>query len=106
MNAPGVEETMKFFVVRCCQFPSPLKDPNTIMVYLMSAALGFATAENIEYVFSQDSSPVSGVTLLEGEILLLLLRILTPVHVICSVLQATAYSKVLMTQAPINTFQV
>ena len=25
--AAGVEETMKHFVVRCCQFPQPLKDP-------------------------------------------------------------------------------
>jgi RsiW-degrading membrane proteinase PrsW (M82 family) len=56
--AAGVEETMKHFVVRCCQFPSVLKDPHTVLVYLLSAALGFATAENIEYVFSSGSSGI------------------------------------------------
>ena len=37
--AASVEETMKFFVVRCCPFPSTLKDPNTVLVYLMSAGI-------------------------------------------------------------------
>lgn len=49
--AAGVEETMKHFAVRCCRFPAPLKDPKSVLVYLMTAALGFATSENIEYVF-------------------------------------------------------
>lgn len=92
--AAGVEETMKHFVVRCCQFPSTLKDPHSILVYLLAAALGFATAENIEYVFSQGQDAVSGVAMLEGELLILLMRVLTPVHAICSVLQAVNLSKV------------
>ena len=29
--AAGVEETMKHFIVRCCPFPSPLKDPHTVL---------------------------------------------------------------------------
>lgn len=49
--AAGVEETMKHFAVRCCRFPAPLKDPKAALIYLMTAALGFATSENIEYVF-------------------------------------------------------
>lgn len=49
--AAGVEETMKHFAVRCCRFPAPLKDPKSALIYLMTAALGFATSENIEYVF-------------------------------------------------------
>lgn len=49
--AAGVEETMKHFAVRCCRFPAPLRDPKSVLVYLMTAALGFATSENIEYVF-------------------------------------------------------
>lgn len=49
--AAGVEETMKHFAVRCCRFPAPLKDPKSVLIYLMTAALGFATSENIEYVF-------------------------------------------------------
>jgi hypothetical protein len=94
--AAGVEESMKHFVVRCCQFPAKLKDPHSVLVYLMSAALGFATAENIEYVMNpQNGSILPGITILEGELLVLLLRILTPVHVICSVLQTARYSKVL-----------
>lgn len=46
--AAGVEETMKHFAVRCCQFPVALQDPHSVLVYLMAGALGFATAENIE----------------------------------------------------------
>lgn len=49
--AAGVEETMKHFAVRCCRFPAPLRDPKSALIYLMTAALGFATSENIEYVF-------------------------------------------------------
>ena len=29
--AAAVEETMKHFVVRCCRFPTPLKDPHTVL---------------------------------------------------------------------------
>ncbi|CAK9252803.1 unnamed protein product [Sphagnum jensenii] len=103
--AAGVEESMKHFVVRCCQFPSALQDPHTVLVYLLAAALGFATAENIEYVFGQGSG-VPGVTLLEGELLILLVRILTPIHAICAVLQSVNYSKVLMGQQQMNLFLV
>lgn len=41
-------------------------------------------------------SPLPGTSLLVGELFVLLIRILMPVHVICSVLQATSLSKVLM----------
>jgi RsiW-degrading membrane proteinase PrsW (M82 family) len=92
--AAGVEETMKHFVVRCCQFPSTLKDPHSVLVYLLAAALGFATAENIEYVFGAQVPVVPGLTVLEDELLVLLMRVLTPIHAICSVLQAVNYSKV------------
>lgn len=33
--AAGVEETMKHFVVRCCRLPQALKEPQTILVYLV-----------------------------------------------------------------------
>ena len=92
--AAGVEETMKHFVVRCCQFPTPLKDPHTIMVYLLAGALGFATSENISYVFTGGSAG-GGVTMLEGQLLVLLMRVCTPIHAICSVLQAVNLSKVM-----------
>ena len=94
--AAGVEETMKHFVVRCCQFPTPLKDPHTIMVYLLAGALGFATSENISYVFTGGSAG-GGITMLEGQLLVLLMRVCTPIHAICSVLQAVNLSKVLYT---------
>ena len=51
--AAGVEETMKYFVVRCCTFPQSLKEPQTVLVYLMAAALGFETMENIGIVISR-----------------------------------------------------
>jgi len=34
--AAGVEETMKHFVVRCCPFPTPLKDPQSVLIYLVA----------------------------------------------------------------------
>ena len=91
--AAGVEETMKHFIVKNCRFPVPLKDPHTVLVYFMSGALGFATFENIEYIFGKDS-PIPGFTLFEGELLILLMRVLMPIHVICSVIQAVGVSKV------------
>ena len=94
--AAGVEESMKHFVVRCCQFPTPLKDPHTIMVYLLAGALGFATSENISYVFTGGSAG-GGITMLEGQLLVLLMRVCTPIHAICSVLQAVNLSKVMYT---------
>ena len=92
--AAGVEETMKHFTVRCCRFPAPLKDPYAVMIYLMTGALGFATSENIEYVFGTSSSPIPGTSLFVGELFVLLIRVLMPIHLICSVLQATNLSKV------------
>lgn len=92
--AAGVEETMKHFAVRCCRFPAPLKNPFGVMIYLMTAALGFATAENIEYVFGTKQSPIPGTSLLVGELFVLLIRVLMPIHLICSVLQAVNLSKV------------
>jgi hypothetical protein len=92
--AAGVEETMKHFVVRCCRFPTPLKDPHSILVYLMAGALGFATSENIEYVFGTTTSPIPGTTVFIGELIVLLTRVLMPIHVICSVIQAANLSKV------------
>lgn len=91
--AAGVEETMKHFVVRCCRFPQSLKEPQTMMVYLLTAALGFATAENIEYVLGAKSSPIAGVSLFVGELFILTIRILMPIHLICAVLQAAEMSK-------------
>jgi Cys-rich protein (TIGR01571 family) len=104
--AAGVEETMKHFIVRCCQFPGPLRDPHAVLVYLMAGALGFATCENIEYVFGQKSSPFPGTTMFEGELLLLLMRVLMPIHVICSVLQAANLSKVIIGEQHMSLFQV
>ena len=34
--AAGVEETMKHFVVRCCPFPTALKDPQSVLIYLVA----------------------------------------------------------------------
>jgi Cys-rich protein (TIGR01571 family) len=92
--AAGVEETMKHFTVRCCRFPAPLKDPHAILVYLMAGALGFATAENIEYVFGTKTSPIHGTSVFVGELFVLFLRICMPIHLICSVLQAANLSRV------------
>lgn len=92
--AASVEETMKYFVVKCCTFPAELREPDAVLVYLMMGALGFATAENVEYVFGTKKSPFPGTSLLVGELFVLGIRILMPIHVICSVLQACRLSKV------------
>ena len=102
--AAGVEETMKHFIVRYCQFPTLLKNPHAILVYLMAGALGFATSENVEYVFGTTSSPIPGANQIEGELFVLLLRVLLPVHVICSVIQAANLSKVLCGGQQMNLF--
>jgi RsiW-degrading membrane proteinase PrsW (M82 family) len=61
----------------------------------MAGALGFATLENISYVFSQGSSDaIPGTSNFVGELTVLAARILMPIHVICSVLQAINLSRV------------
>jgi Cys-rich protein (TIGR01571 family) len=92
--AGGTEETMKNFAVRCCQFPGNLKHPYTILVYMMSAALGFATCENIEYVFGVSNAKGGRISALEEELVVLCVRVLMPVHLICSVLQSASLSTV------------
>jgi Cys-rich protein (TIGR01571 family) len=94
--AAGVEETMKHFAVHCYQFPGRLKDPRTILVFLLTAALGFETAENIEYVFGSSISPVRQHHLVVNELFVLSMRQAMPIHAICAVLQATEYSKVML----------
>jgi RsiW-degrading membrane proteinase PrsW (M82 family) len=94
--AAGTEETMKHFAVRCCQFPAALKSPQAVLMYLFAAALGFATSENIEYVFGVASATKqSRVSAMEEELFVLVIRVLMPVHLICSVLQASSLSTVL-----------
>jgi len=105
--AAGVEETMKHFVVRCCRFPSQIQSPHTILVYLMTAALGFATSENIEYVFSATAEPgEKQVTMFYQEVTVYVLRILMPIHIICSVMQAANLSRVVTGLKSMNLFQV
>ena len=106
--AAGVEETVKHFVVRCCRFPSQVTNPHTLLVYLMTGALGFATAENIEYVFSEAAgeSGMPKVQLFYDELFVLVLRICLPIHVICSVMQAANLSRVVTGMKEMNLFQV
>ena len=99
--AAGTEETMKHFAVRCCQFASPLQSPQAVLMYLFSAALGFATSENIEYVFGFSSARKQSVaSQMEQEIFVLAIRVLMPVHLICSVLQASSLSLVSSITSP------
>jgi RsiW-degrading membrane proteinase PrsW (M82 family) len=74
----------------------------------MAGALGFATLENISYVFSNGSSgAVSGTSNFVGELTILAARILMPIHVICSVMQATNLSRVrFFTSFIFNVFNV
>jgi hypothetical protein len=58
--------------------------------------LGFATFENIQYVFISGGSgdQLFSKSVLINELFVLLLRVLMPIHVICAVLQAINLSKV------------
>jgi len=94
--AAGTEETMKHFIVRCYRFGSPLKDPYTITVFFLAGAAGFAAAENLSYVFGVKQSPIEGTGVVIGELTVLLMRVVMPVHLICAVLQATNVSKIVM----------
>lgn len=106
--AAGVEETMKHFVVRCCRFPSSLKDPRTILVYLVAGSLGFATAENIEYVFasaSASSTTAASVAFTNG-LFVMFIRMIMPIHFFCSVLQAVSLSHFVIRGEPVSLFKV
>jgi len=94
--AAGTEETMKHFIVRCYRFGSPLKDPYTITVFFLAGAAGFATAENLSYVFGVKESPIEGTSVIVGELTVLLMRVIMPVHLVCAVIQAANVSKIVM----------
>ena len=73
----------------------------------MTAALGFATSENIEYVFSATAEPgEKQVTMFYQEVTVYVLRILMPIHIICSVMQAANLSRVVTGLKSMNLFQV
>lgn len=92
--AASVEETMKHFIVRCCQYTQAPKNQYTILIYMISGALGFATAENIGYVFGYSAkNPFHGTSRFATELIILGLRVLMPVHVICAGIQAINTSK-------------
>mmetsp|Transcript_23547 Transcript_23547/g.32948 ORF Transcript_23547/g.32948 Transcript_23547/m.32948 type:complete len:547 (+) Transcript_23547:40-1680(+) len=85
---PGcVEEYTKHMSVRATWLPHPLRSPRAVCIALVSAALGFATKENLQYVFSVGRSNY------EGELALLGLRSLFPVHAICAGIQAVQMIK-------------
>lgn len=94
--AAGVEETLKYFAVRGCYFYSPLRSPSTIMVYLLSGALGFATAENILYVFGSGGPLLPGASPWVGEALVLLVRICVPLHAVCALVQANSMARAVL----------
>jgi RsiW-degrading membrane proteinase PrsW (M82 family) len=56
--APVVEEYGKYFVVRHTVYTTPVfNEPMDGIVYAAAAALGFATLENVIYVFSSETIP-------------------------------------------------
>lgn len=67
--------------------------PHTVVVFLLVAALGFATSENVEYVFGVHATG-GALNAMVGELIVLALRLLMPVHLICAVIQAANLSKV------------
>eukprot|EP01039_Chlorochromonas_danica_P008031 gene8031-8859_t len=97
--AAGVEECTKHFALRFCRLNASgtagVPDgvhPQSLLVYCITIALGFATAENLEYVFSVQT-PGSGRRVFLNELTVLALRICLPVHVLCGILQAAQWAK-------------
>jgi RsiW-degrading membrane proteinase PrsW (M82 family) len=73
----------------------------------MTVALGFATAENIEYVFSTPyGTGLSSNEVFMSELFVLITRLLLPIHVICSVIQAANLSRVVLGMKQMSTFWV
>jgi len=89
----AVEETMKHFIVRCCQYTQAPRNQYTILIYMMAGALGFSTAENIGAVFGYSSKLLPGASSFVNELFGLGLRVLLPIHVICAGIQAINTSK-------------
>jgi Cys-rich protein (TIGR01571 family) len=105
--AGGVEETMKYFAVKCCRQLHPLNSPHAVLVCLMTAALGFATAENIEYVFGTPyGTGQSANQAFLGQLFVLLVRLAMPVHIICSVIQAARLSRTILGMSEHTTFGI
>jgi RsiW-degrading membrane proteinase PrsW (M82 family) len=77
---------------------------------LFHSALGFATAENVEYVFGVAATAGGGknnpVNLFVGELIVLGMRILLPIHFICAILQAANLSQVVMGTSQMNLISV
>ena len=91
--AATVEEFLKHYIVRGCYFPSPLKDPSAVMVYLVAGALGFAAVENVQYVFGA-TAPGFTFSDVEFKLIVFLTRLAMPVHLACALLQSVNLSKV------------
>lgn len=68
--------------------------------------MGFATSENIEYVFGATSSVIPGTSVFVSELIVLFVRVLMPIHLICSVIQAANLSNVLLGQKRMSLFMV
>ena len=98
---------MKFFAVKCCRQLHPFNNPHAVLVCLMAAALGFATSENIEYVFSTPyGTGLNASEVFLSQLFVLIIRLLMPVHVICSVIQAANLSRVVLGMRNLTTFQI
>ncbi|GAG79409.1 unnamed protein product, partial [marine sediment metagenome] len=65
-------------------------NPHQILIYLLSGALGFSTCENLGYSFKmgEKSSTMGTSSIFENELLVLILRLLLPIHAICAAYQA------------------
>ncbi|CAM9185131.1 unnamed protein product [Chrysoparadoxa australica] len=94
LMAACVEETMKHFIVRCCQFRRSHHNQYSVIIYMVAGALGFATFENIGYVFGGGLRlMILGGSALPGEFLTLFLRFLMPIHPICAFIQGINTAK-------------
>jgi len=81
------EEFFKYLVVKVKVMDSPhLDEPLDIMLYMVVAALGFAAVENILYLFQPIMGQVSLIKVIEGTLILDIVRFIgaTFLHTLCS----------------------
>ena len=94
--AAGVEETVKHFIVRCCDMPkNMLSDPFRVLICLVVGALGFESCENLLFIADITTPVLPHTSVFASKLLVLFIRGVLPIHALCATLQAVDLSYVL-----------
>ena len=98
-----VNQSIIYCIFACWIFPFPLQEPKSILVYLITAGLGFGFGESlwfyvVDYVKYELAQALTGEGIQQSSSslveVMIIHVILVFVKVICSTLQAANYSRV------------